>query len=311
MSQTMPEVRYQEEIESIEGTVFAPDQRHRTDDLRSIWDEIGRLGLEKYVAEFEARGYTIIPPDKLAPAEFIDRIREKILDISERRNGVRPDLYGASTQGSGANPQGASLFYLLYEDPVFQRAVVNPTLLALAYYALGKSAVLYNCMSLLKGPGGQDLPLHSDNLMIPAPFAPYAQIVNFTWLLTDYSRENGATCFVPGSHRYARHPEPGEGVAEREAAEAPAGSMLMWHGNTWHGGLAKQTPGLRMAFLTGMCRSYIRPEENYLENVTPQILERNPAAFAQLVGVNHKFGWTTEGPDYTAAGHWPGKSQWD
>jgi hypothetical protein len=302
---------YQKEIDSLEGTIFDPKPQRRSDDFESIWAEVERLGLSRYVAEFEARGYTVIPPEKVSSPEFIERLRDTVLDVAERREGVRPDLYNADSQGSGANPQGKTVFYLLFEDPVFQEAVVNPTLVALGQYALGRSAILYNCTSLIKGPGGSELWTHCDNLMIPSPFPPYPQVVNFTWTLTDYNFENGGTCFIPGSHRYGRHPEPGEGYDERIAPDAPAGSLLMWHGNTWHGSFVKQTPGLRMCLVTTMCRSYIRPQETYLENVPKDILEANPEIFAQLVGRNVGYGWKEEGLDYVKAAKWPGKSQWD
>jgi len=282
---------------------------HRTDPLKSTLDEIRALGLEPYIAEYEMQGYTVIPPQMVSTPEFIDLLRTTILDVAERRDGVRPDLAGATEQGD--NAQGCQQFFLLFEDPVFQQAVVNPTMLALAHYALGRSAVLYNCVSLMKGPGGDGLALHADNLLVPPPYPQYANNVNFTWCLTDYDFRNGGTCFVPGSHRYCRPPEPGEGYDERVVPEAPTGSLMMWHSNTWHGSVPRQTPGLRMNLVTTMCRSYVRPQEAMKERVTREILDANPKEFAQVVGHNVPYGYGAEGPDYSTIAEWPGKSQWD
>ena len=292
------------------GNFFDKDASpRRTDPLQASLAEIRALGLEPYITDYEMQGYTVIPPEKVSDPGFIERLRTTILDVAERRDGVRPDLAGATEQGD--NAQGCQQFFLLFEDPVFQQAVVNPTLLALTHYALGRSAVLYNCVSLFKGPGGDGLALHADNLLVPPPFPQYANNVNFTWCLTDYNFENGGTCFVPGSHRYCRPPEPGEGYAERVVPEAPTGSLMMWHGNTWHGSVPKQTPGLRMNLVTAMCRSYIRPQEAMKERVTQEILDANPEAFAQVVGANVPYGYGAEGPDYSNIVNWPGKSQWD
>jgi ectoine hydroxylase-related dioxygenase (phytanoyl-CoA dioxygenase family) len=292
------------------GNLFEHDSApRRTDPLEASLAEIKTLGLEPYIADYEMRGYTVIPPEKVTTPDFIERLRTTILDVAERRDGVRPNLEGATEQGD--NAQGVQQFFLLFEDPVFQEAVVNPTLLALAHYTLGRSAVLYNCVSLMKGPGGEGLALHSDNLLVPPPFPQYANNVNFTWALTDYNYENGGTCFVPGSHRYCRQPERGEGNAEKVVPNAPTGSLMMWHSNTWHGSVPKQTPGLRMNLITGMCRSYVRPQEALKERVPQELLDANPPEFAQVVGANVPYGYGAEGPEYSKVADWPGKSQWD
>ena len=60
--------------------------------LEPAWDEICELGLQKNVADLDAYGYTIVPPEIASPDGFIERLLEACLDVSERRNGVRPDL---------------------------------------------------------------------------------------------------------------------------------------------------------------------------------------------------------------------------
>ena len=83
--------------------------------------------------------------------------------------------------------------------------------------------------------------------MHPPPFPLFAQYANVTWLLSDYSKEGGALCFVPGSHLLCRQPGPQEGYDQLVPVEAPMGSFVIWHGNTWHGAYRRQTAGLRMA----------------------------------------------------------------
>ena len=46
--------------------------------------------------------------------------------------------------------------------------------------------------------------------LAPSPYPPYAQVANATWVLTDYDRDNGSTCFVDGSHLLCRPPSPAE-----------------------------------------------------------------------------------------------------
>jgi hypothetical protein len=259
------------------------------------WNEIRRLGLVEHIGELEANGLTVVPPPLVGPPEFTERLREAILATVERRTGARPDIDEESA-AVYAQGFGRQMFYLLFEDPVFQEAVLNPTALALATYLLGDSCILSNCLAGLKGPGGPDLVLHTDNISIPPPFPPYAQVCNVTWALTDYDEGNGSLHYVPGSHRFGRHPGPGEGKDQTVAVTAKAGSIIFWHGNTWHGATQRQNPGVRINLIVAMMRPYLRPQELYRENVTPAMLAAWPGRFATLVGQNVTNGWMEEGP---------------
>ena len=49
------------------------------------------------------------------------------------------------------------------------------------------------------------------------------------------------------------------------------------------------------------CRSYIQTQERIREGATPEMLERNPPRFADLMGVNNFLGFDREGPDLQKA----------
>lgn len=262
------------------------------------WQELERLGLGGHVAELEANGLTVLPPGVVAAPGLAGRLREAVLRVAERRGWSVPDPEGTTDPAFAVGGFGSQLFYLLFEDPAFQEAVVNPAALALATHLLGESCILSNCLAGLKGPGGDELRLHSDNVGIPAPFPPYAQVCNVTWALTDYTAGSGQLHYVPGSHRLGRHPRPGEGLDELVPVEAEAGSIVFWHGGTWHGAAARERPGLRINLIVAMMRSYLRPQEMYKEHVTEELLARNPPRFATLVGRRVLHGWTEDGPDY-------------
>lgn len=290
-----------------------------SEDAVSVWRNIERLGLTRYIAELEVLGYTIIPPEKISSPEFIDRAIEKIFDVVERRAGVRPDIQSGRQPTSVQIQKDGSEYirnssinsYLLFEDPVFQKIALNEAVLAIVDCILGKSANITASLSLIKGPGGQDLPLHVDNVITPAPFGRHEQFCNATWCLTDYSRENGALCFVPGSHKYSRPPNPGEGVEDRVPIHAPAGSVVIWPGSTWHGAFAKETPGLRVTMITQYIRPHIRPLEPYRENVTAELLASNPPRFGTLVGQDLNHGWKEEGPQNDAEAYKRGRHAYD
>jgi hypothetical protein len=138
---------------------------------------------------------------------------------------------------------------------------------------------------------------------LEAPFPSIPQVCNITYALSDYTRENGALCFVPGSHKHLCHPAPGEGLDQRVPVECEAGSIIFWGGNAWHGAYARTAPGLRVNLIMAMMRPHMRPQEALRENVTQEILDANPPRFAKLMGKHINYGGKEEGPQNEATAY--------
>jgi hypothetical protein len=267
-------------------------------DLVDVYEEIRAQGLEQNLAELEAFGFTTVP-NALDPDQVV-ALRERIVEISEERLGRSLSLDG-ETEHSAIE----FIPYLLYKDPMFKDVVVNPKTLPLTTYLLGKRCILSSLGSHLKGPGGEGLLLHTDSGNgIPDPLSPYAHVCNCNYALTDYTQAGGALAMVPGSHRKQRHVT----TAERNLVgnernphaipiEVPAGTAIIWHGNTWHGSYPRQMPGLRVNLSSYYCREYIQPQEDYRRTVPEGFLEgKKDARLARLLGADLVHGWTDEGP---------------
>lgn len=254
-----------------------------------VMAEIERLGLGDNVRELEIDGYTVVPPEKAAPPGFTDRLRDAVLAHNGKgvTNAVdiRPDKVNTD---SGPYGQAQWTTALLHRDPIFEQVLMSEVGLALATYLLGESFVLMNYLSIVKGPGTEYLALHADQnqLSSPPPFPAFAQIANVTWVLTDYNEENGATCFVPGSHRFCRPPSPREAtdLSTFKPVEVKAGSLLVIHGNTWHGAVPRRASGFRVSLVEALCRWYHRVDQDYVTGLPPEAYGRNPPRFATLIG---------------------------
>jgi ectoine hydroxylase-related dioxygenase (phytanoyl-CoA dioxygenase family) len=78
-------------------------------------------------------------------------------------------------------------------------------------------------------------------------------LLGFIFMVDAFRPDNGATRFVPGSHRWPAAPgETEETSSDRTAAHAdevlacgPAGSLLIFHGSAWHGHSANVSPNPR------------------------------------------------------------------
>lgn len=270
------------------------DDWDTTPDLNRIYADVRALDLERCVAEHDAFGFTVIPPHKVASPKFLERLRRAILTVHERRAGHRIDPDGlASGTLEGGRPL-AEHFALLGDDPIFEEAVMNPVVQAMARYFCGSQVLLSDMIALIKRRDQTPTHLlHTDQHGTPPPLPPYPQVLNITWALTDYTKDNGAVAIVPGSHRFGRNPAPYERDFLKDGApvtaipvECEAGSLIIWGGTTWHGSFPRSAPGLRVTLILVFCRSYMKPIRDLRRETSREVIERNSPAFAQLIGMN-------------------------
>jgi ectoine hydroxylase-related dioxygenase (phytanoyl-CoA dioxygenase family) len=247
--------------------------------LNEQFRTLRELGLESNVAELDAFGFTVIE-NVLTTAE-VSALRDSIVAVATRRTGRAIDDAGESHRGVLQVLEG-----MLAEGEVFEHAVQHPVAMAMLSYLLGDSYILSSLHAMVKGPETAPLYLHSDSMFIPTPLPRYAQVANATFVLTPYSQGGGAIRFVPGSHRQCRHPTPAEIEDESAmvAIDADPGDLVVFHGNTWHGAAGRVDPGLRINLIYYAARMYIRTQEWYLDKLAPEVFERNPPRFRDLLG---------------------------
>jgi len=255
--------------------------------------DIDRYELHQNIVDLELNGYTVLPPGVAGSLDLIERMKSAMLRIEReaRTDNMGPD--------SGL---GCTLFHLLPQDPAFEEALMSPVALTLVTYLLGFRAKLSQSTGLIKQQDAPALRLHADHSGKFA--APWSHIANYsvvTWVLTDYTRENGAVCVWPGSHRWGRPVPPELTMAhdhgDVRVLEVPAGSLIIWHGSLWHGAVPRTAEGRRMTFVLPHVRDSIQPQELYAASTTPEMIERNSARFCTLMGLTSAGPWMADGPD--------------
>jgi ectoine hydroxylase-related dioxygenase (phytanoyl-CoA dioxygenase family) len=172
----------------------------------------------------------------------------------------------------------------------------HPLLLALCDRVLLPSCARYqlNLGHLLqRGPGADEQWLHRDeavwsDLTHPHPEVQLASVIAFV----DFTRDNGATRIVPGSHHWPDRvlfpaeqilgpaPEP-EQIAY---AEMPAGSAVIYTGGTIHAGGANVTTIPRRGAHLSYTLGWLRTEENNYLSVPPAIAATLPRRAQELLG---------------------------
>ena len=169
-------------------------------------------------------------------------------------------------------------------DPVFSDLAEHPAALRLVRSVLGWPALLGNQSANIAMPGCEGGLLHADQGFIQEPWPALPQGCNVAWCIDEFTEENGATRFVPGSVRH--HRPPGETDEDRSvAAVAPAGTMVVFESRIWHRtGTNRTGDQSRAALFNWYTRPIYRPQENWFLSLNPRILEGASEEMLVLLG---------------------------
>jgi ectoine hydroxylase-related dioxygenase (phytanoyl-CoA dioxygenase family) len=228
----------------------------------------------QHVLALDLHGYTVVE-GLLTPAEC-DEARAAL----ERIFAEERELPGAPH-----GPHGAQAYGLMNKAPVFERVYQLPSLLRLVRHFLGEDAVLSSIQAHRVHPGAPAQGLHYDG-SITGPFKSNAAAdrgrrivdhtlgLNVAFCISAYTRANGATRVVPGSHRCPETSVPRGAAPGETIVEAPRGAAVIWDIATWHGASANRSEEVRYAVMTPWRRGWIRPEADLTRMVDAAVLER-------------------------------------
>jgi ectoine hydroxylase-related dioxygenase (phytanoyl-CoA dioxygenase family) len=205
-------------------------------------DEDGFLRLADFIA-----------PDALASLRA--RIHELFTHLGEQA--------GAEFK---QEPQTDRLANLVDHDERFRWAIAVPKLLACVRHVLGAEFKLSSLNARSARPHSDwTQPLHCD--MAALPDARGNAVCNIIWMLDDFTTENGATRFVPGSHRFGKLPQdvladPVATHPDEQLLTGTAGTVVVMNAHLWHGGTANRTGKPRLALHSFYCRRDL-PQQQY------------------------------------------------
>ena len=211
-------------------------------------------------------------------------------DFRDEDGELRPAAF--DPDAGGVNQR---IWMLVNKGRLFVELLQHSQVREIVSNVLGKEYLLSSHSANIARPGGVAMRLHTDQWWMPPPTRPDRRclpagsinrtnfdvdkihgtvisppvVVNLVWMLDSFSEENGGTRLVPGSHLLGRQPD--EDVVS-VAATAPAGTVLLVDGRTWHGTGANTGNGERRAILTTFCAPQFRPQENYTVGTRSEVL---------------------------------------
>ena len=167
---------------------------------------------------------------------------------------------------------------LVNKGPVFDEVYLQPDLLTAVFHVLRRPFKLHSLNGHDPLPGSGLQILHADWGQPASPGGPY-HVVNSMWMLDDFTRVNGATRCVPGSHL-----KPGrvtDYVSDRMADHSDqvhltgrAGSVAVFNGSLWHSSYINRSDAPRRALHCAFIAREHPQQTNQREYLRPETAQR-------------------------------------
>jgi hypothetical protein len=189
------------------------------------------MDLEGKRQEFTAQGFCYL--ENVIPSDEVAAVRMSV----ERDVWVHNHL---------ERPTGYVPGFLRFNHAVAPYLAAEPLLRLVESY-FGPHVRISMLTGIVNGAGIPRGLLHSDwpynqnsAAHIPAPYPDVVLHIVTMWMLSDFTRENGGTIVVPGSHKLPSHPRNGSG--HDPAAPYPgetqlvgkAGTVALFDARLWH-----------------------------------------------------------------------------
>ncbi len=234
------------------------------------------------VAAFEAEGWAVLP-DVLTPTEVAHARAELV--AAARTSESR----GIPTRMDALDPGGQNIRVhdLIEYSPVFADLVIHPAVLSYIDHLLEHDLAVSNFSANIALPGSGSMNAHNDqSTVMPEPW-PTRYTMNAIWCLDDVDESNGATRYLPGSHRltcFAEVPnDPKVGMVPFHAA---AGSVILMDGRLWHTSGENTSPDRERALLFAFyTRSFLRHQNNWWRALSPETRSRLDPQLKEWLGL--------------------------
>jgi len=229
---------------------------------------------ELIIPTLERDGYVII--ENLLNADQLASISAELAPYLAARAPGDGNLMGQRTRRFGR---------LLLRSQTVQELVTHPLVLSIADALLLPYCVRYHINYtgvMYLEPGETAQPLHRDTGFYPIQNPAPPLLLSTMWAISDFTANNGATCLIPGSRHWEDAREPT--AAEIAVAEMPAGSVLLYIGNTLHGGGANRSDDPRFGLALHYALGWLRQEENQYLAVPPDEARALPQQIQELLG---------------------------
>ena len=235
-----------------------------------------RLALESV----RVNGFTIV--ESVLDRDFLTRTRDSMYAVRDR---IVIEL--GEDRLARAGELGVLRLMLKY-DPHFFRFLELPALLTMIDGTVADTAILHlqNGFVLPSFAAAEQRQVFQNSYHqdFPRVLNGYLASVNAFFAIDEFTRENGATWVLPGTHQQVTCPEPPARDALAVALECPAGSMIIFDSTLWHAAGQNVSGRDRLAINHQFTRSWIKQQIDYVRAIGDDVVLAQPPRSQQLLG---------------------------
>ena len=215
--------------------------------------------------------------DNFLDEDGLERIKSDLKPYLKVTKNGQDEFTGYETKRVGA---------LMARSKTCQDLALDPFINQMADSFLGphcESYQLHFTSAIQIGPGESSQILHRDR-GVWGGYIPRKIETQFStvWAINDFTKENGATQVVPGSHKWHKDRQPlPEEIAH---AEMQAGSVFIYTGSVLHGGGTNNTDEPRLGVFLHYAPSWLRQEENQYLSCPPEVAKDFSPELRSLIG---------------------------
>ncbi len=210
--------------------------------------------------------------------DTVETLKGELVPYLSKEVFGRDEFTGFSTKRVGA---------LIARSNTCRDLALNPLVIDVAKQYLEPFAdgyQLHFTSAVSIGPSETKQVLHRDRGIwggyLPRKIEP---LMSTIWAVTEFTRDNGATQIVPGSHKWEKEREPDD--TEIAYAEMNPGSVLLYTGTVLHGGGANKTASeIRTGVFLHYALNWLRQEENQYLSCPPEIAKELSPELRSLIG---------------------------
>ena len=246
--------------------------------------------MTSHFQELDELGYTIL--ENALTAEQVAAAVTTLREVYERDKDHTSD-HESMTQ---------RVFNLTARAEVFRQMIQLPEVVACMSYLLGDDYILCDmgARSAMPGLGAQGLHRDGADFMPNPPYDVHKILPLHTQsmiALSDFTLENGATRYVPGSHLMDIHPDDIPPEDEKQLI-CPAGTILIYDARLYHAGAANTSDKIRYAVQGFCCRKNIKPFCDHTRSIPPDIVEAASPLLRRLWGFEFQSAWEEAERDF-------------
>jgi ectoine hydroxylase-related dioxygenase (phytanoyl-CoA dioxygenase family) len=202
---------------------------------------------QQFIEGIQSNGYAIL--HDILPRQVLEPLKAELADaIGKEEDYRRRNLVPSH--------RGMVLLCSIYGGKLVD-VLDSESLMRPFERVLGEGCIVYAYTSSSMPPGDSN---YSGRVHVDSPriIPGYLTNMGATILLDDFTEENGATWFLPGSQGRASAPSDEEFYANAKRVIAPAGSVFYFNARLWHAGGKNRSDRWRHALTINMCRPYMK-----------------------------------------------------